>query len=121
MYTYNATVDKLSRYLHGVYDGDTIDMLIDVGFRMHSRQRIRLLGVNTPELRGENKQEGEHFKQLTLNWIAKGMHRSDEDFPFIICTEKSDSFGRYLAEVTRKCDGRSLTQYLLEQGSPAYP
>ena len=121
MFTYNATVDRFSQYIHGVYDGDTIDMLIDVGFRMHSRQRIRLLGVNTPELRGGNKQEGEHFKQLTLNWIAEGILRSNEDFPFIICTEKSDSFGRYLAEITRKCDERSLTQYLLEQGSPAYP
>ena len=120
-YSYNATVDQLSRYPHGVYDGDTIDMLIDVGFKMYSRQRVRLLGVNTPELRGENKQEGERFKQLTLNWIAGGLLISNEDFPFIIRTEKSDSFGRYLATITRKCDGQSLTQYLLDQGSPAYP
>ena len=120
-FTYNATIDKKSRYLHGVYDGDTIDMLIDVGFRMYSRQRIRVLGVNTPELRGSDKQEGERFKQLTLGWMTVGLTRSSEEFPFIVRTEKSDSFGRYLAEVTRKCDGQSLTQYLLEQGSPAYP
>jgi len=121
MFTYNATVDQLSRYQHGVYDGDTIDMLIDVGFRMYSRQRIRLLGVNTPELRGGGKQEGQRFKTLTLDWVSVGLAHSSEEFPFIIRTEKSDSFGRYLAEVTRKCDGRSLNQYLLEQGSPAYP
>lgn len=119
-FTYNATVDQLSRYTHGVYDGDTIDMLIDVGFRMYSRQRIRVLGVNTPELRGNDKQEGQRFRRLTLNWIGGGLIRSNEEFPFIIRTEKSDSFGRYLAEVTRKCDGQSLTQYLLDQGSPAY-
>ena len=121
MFTYNATVDQLSRYNHGVYDGDTIDMLIDVGFRMYSRQRIRVLGVNTPELRGDDKQEGLRFKTLTLDWIGGGLILSNEEFPFIVRTEKSDSFGRYLAEVTRKCDGQSLTQYLLEQGSPAYP
>ena len=121
MFTYNATTDRLSRYNHGVYDGDTIDMLIDVGFRMHSRQRIRVLGVNTPELRGSDKQKGERFKQLTLGWMTVGLTRSNEEFPFIVRTEKSDSFGRYLADITRKYDGQSLTQYLLDQGSPAYP
>ena len=120
MFTYNATVDHKSRYYKGVYDGDTIDMLIDVGFRMYARQRIRILGVNTPELRGKDKAEGKRFKQLTLNWIIFGMCRSNDPFPFIIRTEKSDSFGRYLAEVTRKCDGQSLTRYLLDHGSPEY-
>lgn len=120
VHVYNATVDSSSRYLHGVYDGDTIDMLIDVGFGMYSRQRIRVLGVNTPELRGDDKQEGQRFKQLTLDWMIEGWNFSNGEFPFIIRTEKSDSFGRYLADITRKSDSQSLTQYLLGKGSPEY-
>ena len=47
LYTYLATVDRW-------VDGDTVDMVIDLGFRMSTHQRFRLLGVDTPE-RGEPK------------------------------------------------------------------
>lgn len=32
-----------------VVDGDTVDATIDVGFKMTTVQRLRLLGINTPE------------------------------------------------------------------------
>ena len=120
MFTYNGATDPQSRYRHGVYDGDTIDMVIDVGFRMSSRQRIRVLGVNTPELRGDQKEEGKRFKLITAGWMVQATNKHDGPFPFIVRTEKADSFGRYLADITRKFDGQSLTQFLLEQGSPEY-
>ena len=31
-----------------IVDGDTIDALIDLGFDVMSRQRVRLLGIDTP-------------------------------------------------------------------------
>lgn len=30
-------------------DGDTVDVMVDLGFRMFSQQRFRLRGVNAPE------------------------------------------------------------------------
>jgi micrococcal nuclease len=33
----------------GVVDGDTIDLMIDLGFNIHHKIRVRLYGVNTPE------------------------------------------------------------------------
>ena len=34
-----------------VVDGDTGDAFVDLGFDMHSKQRVRLFGINTPECR----------------------------------------------------------------------
>ena len=50
MYEYNA---KLVR----VIDGDTIDALIDLGFDVWVKNRIRLYGINTPEVRTRDLQE----------------------------------------------------------------
>jgi endonuclease YncB( thermonuclease family) len=37
--------------LEKVVDGDTIDVTIDLGFDVCTRQRVRLLGIDTPESR----------------------------------------------------------------------
>ena len=50
LYHYKAKIDR-------VVDGDTVDVSIDLGFDMHSRQRVRLWGINTPECRTRDKRE----------------------------------------------------------------
>lgn len=50
LYHYNAEVTR-------VVDGDTVDAFIDLGFDLHSKQRIRLFGINTPECRTRDKEE----------------------------------------------------------------
>ena len=37
--------------LERVVDGDTIDVAIDLGFDVCTKQRVRLLGIDTPESR----------------------------------------------------------------------
>ena len=49
-YVYNA---KLLR----VIDGDTVDALIDLGFDTWVKKRIRLYGIDTPEVRTRDKEE----------------------------------------------------------------
>jgi len=44
LYHYSAEVVR-------VVDGDTVDAFVDLGFDMHSKQRVRLYGINTPECR----------------------------------------------------------------------
>lgn len=44
LYHYSAEVTR-------VVDGDTVDAFVDLGFDMHSKQRVRLYGINTPECR----------------------------------------------------------------------
>jgi micrococcal nuclease len=50
MYCYNATLVK-------VVDGDTVDAMIDLGFDIQVKKRIRLAGINAPESRTRNKVE----------------------------------------------------------------
>ena len=50
-FIYNVTaVEK-------VVDGDTIDTVIDLGFDVRICNRVRLLGIDTPESRTRNKVE----------------------------------------------------------------
>ena len=44
MYTYNIKLDR-------VIDGDTIDAIIDLGFDVSIKKRVRFSGINTPESR----------------------------------------------------------------------
>ena len=50
MYTYNIKLDK-------VVDGDTIDAIIDLGFNVSIKKRVRFSGVNTPECRTKDLEE----------------------------------------------------------------
>ena len=57
MYEYKGYVTK-------VYDGDTITVDIDLGFDiLFKNQKIRLSRINTPEVRGEEREEGLKSKQ----------------------------------------------------------
>ena len=57
MYQYRA---KLKR----VVDGDTIDAIIDLGFKMTTEQRIRLKGINTPEIWRQKKDSQEYKRGM---------------------------------------------------------
>ena len=50
MYEYNALVDR-------VVDGDTIDVTIDLGFKVWKKMRVRMEGINTPESRTRDLKE----------------------------------------------------------------
>ena len=66
MYEYNAEVLR-------VVDGDTIDVLIDVGFSTFKKERVRLHGINTPECRTpdlEEKKKGLAAKDRLETLIA---------------------------------------------------
>ena len=50
MYKYKAKVVR-------IIDGDTIDALIDLGFEVKLRKKVRLWGINAPEKRKNTKKE----------------------------------------------------------------
>jgi len=50
MYTYSIKLDR-------VIDGDTIDAIIDLGFNVSIKKRVRFSGVNTPESRTRDLEE----------------------------------------------------------------
>lgn len=50
MYTYKASVLR-------VIDGNIVEVLINLGFDIHIKQRLRLYGTTAPEIRTRNKEE----------------------------------------------------------------
>lgn len=67
MYHYKAHLER-------VVDGDTIDFLIDLGFDMHIRERVRLKGIDTPEIRTKDlheKEEGMRAKDYVESLFVK--------------------------------------------------
>jgi micrococcal nuclease len=49
-YEYNATLIR-------IIDGDTVDAMIDLGFNVWIKKRIRLYGIDAPETRTKNLDE----------------------------------------------------------------
>lgn len=96
-----------------VVDGDTCDVVIDAGFRATRTERLRLLGVNTPEVRGATKLAGDAATAFVKQWWSDA---AGGDWPLLVQTEKSDVFGRYLALVWRRTDGACLNDALLTAG-----
>ncbi len=103
-YTYNAIVTR-------VVDGDTVDVDIDLGFGIWKKnERIRLVGVDTPEKRTRNLLE----KQF--GYIATGI--VEEFCPvgeaILVETQLDDKgkFGRVLGEIF--AGGINVNQFLIE-------
>ena len=61
-YEYRARVRR-------VIDGDTLDMDIDLGFEVVLASRVRLLGINTPEVVGVNKAGGLAATEFVREWL----------------------------------------------------
>ena len=94
-----------------VVDGDTIDVNVDLGYKVWLRkERVRLLGINTPESRTRNLEE----KALGL----ASKERLKELLPkrFIIRTSKDGKgkFGRILAVPI--VDGEDICERMVLEG-----
>ena len=89
MYEYNCEVKR-------IVDGDTVDVVIDLGFDIHYSSRVRLYGIDTPESRTRNKDEkvrGLMSKEYLIDALSKGQ--------VVIKThkDKKGKFGRVLGEM----------------------
>ena len=49
---------KITKVLK-VVDGDTVDVILDLGFDMFKKERVRLAGIDTPESRTKDLEEKE--------------------------------------------------------------
>lgn len=99
-YFYNARCTR-------VIDGDTAVVDISVGFDFKTEQKIRFLGVNTPERNMSGYKEATNF--TTGKILGKDL---------IINTVEKDVFGRWLAYVYYPENKQmvSLNQQLLDGG-----
>jgi endonuclease YncB( thermonuclease family) len=110
-YTYAATIDR-------VIDGDTLLALIEVGFGIIVRDRLRLRGINAPETGTPAGDRAKKFMEKLLPAGATVVIKSHK--------WKTDAHGRFVADVFCKegvedardilKDGAYLNQELLDSG-----
>jgi micrococcal nuclease len=103
------------RKVENIVDGDTIDVIIDLGFDILFQSRVRLAGIDTPESRTKDLAE----KALGLEskeYLKK--HLKDAK-SVVIKTEKMDSsekYGRILGWVYVNGDTESLNDKMINDG-----
>jgi micrococcal nuclease len=98
-----------------VVDGDTIDVIIDLGFDVLFASRVRLAGIDTPESRTTNKEEkalGLEAKEYLKKYLkdAKAV---------VIRTEKmnsSEKYGRILGWIYVNGESESINNKMINDG-----
>ena len=104
MYEYKFKLDR-------VVDGDTIDVVIDLGFSILHKCRVRLLGIDTPESRTRDLDEKARGK-LAKDFLSFCLASSDEH---IIKTsvDSKGKFGRVLGTIY--CDKSNINQLMIDK------
>ena len=103
MYEYNCKVKR-------VVDGDTVDVVIDLGFDIHFATRVRLYGMDTPESRTRNKDEkvrGYMSKDFLEEWMEK------DDVIIRTRRDKKGKFGRVLGEMIVR--GENVNKLMIKE------
>ena len=89
MFTYAAKLIQ-------VIDGDTVDLLIDLGFGVHVKERCRLYGIDAPEMPTEAGEAAKAYLESLIGAATGDLHVQT-----IKMTrkpkERTDKYGRYLA------------------------
>jgi len=116
-YVYRCKVER-------IVDGDTVDLLIDLGFSTHVAARVRLYGIDAPELKGKTKTQGlaskAYLEKLLKPW------QLDRD-GLLCCVHKrkaasrgTDKYGRWLVVLwgDQESDGtvNTINHLMLEAG-----
>lgn len=110
-YLYHYKAEVIS-----VYDGDTVTLMIDQGMKHFARVKVRMIGIDTPEIRTkdlEEKKRGYEAKDYLKSRI--------EGKTIIVQTLKKGKFGRWLGvmwDYTEDADdlGESLNDEMIRMG-----
>ena len=113
---YNFRVTEIVKVL----DGDTIDVLIDLGFDLFKKERVRIAGVDTPEKRTRDLEEKALGIDAT-NWLKKKLEDTiaGEGDELTIRTELvggTGKYGRLLGWLYINEDAVSLNEQMITEG-----
>jgi len=95
-----------------VIDGDTLDVMFDIGFNIQTWTRCRLSGIDAPESRTTNlkeKQYGIAAKQFLEDWLKRQPKLWGR-------TTKDDKYGRMLVEIYSDSSASSVNGLMLTEG-----
>tara|TARA_R100000231_G_scaffold118046_1_gene88160 strand:+ start:175 stop:597 length:423 start_codon:yes stop_codon:yes gene_type:complete len=105
MYEYTCKVER-------VVDGDTVDVILDLGFDVSYSCRVRLYGIDTPESRTRNKDEKARGK-MAGSFLKDSIEKGSK---VIIQTKLKDSkgkYGRVLGEIL--VDGKNINKLMIKK------
>jgi micrococcal nuclease len=91
-----------------IYDADTITCEVDLGFKIKVVKKIRLAGINAPELKGNQREQG---------LLARDYLRSLIDGKTILLKtskDKGGKYGRLLGTII--FEDRNINDLLVEEG-----
>lgn len=91
-----------------VYDGDTVTIDVDLGFKIHFTERFRLFGLNAPEIKGKERPEGLVSATALREWCE------GKEILIETIKDKKGKYGRYLAILW--LNGVNLNERLLAEG-----
>lgn len=101
-YVYRAHVKR-------VVDGDTVDAVVDLGFRITIDVRLRLMGIDTMEIRDRDPEKRAHGMKAKQRMIELVEGRD-----VVIESHKTDMYGRYLADIY--LNEVNINQQLITEG-----
>jgi len=107
-YSYKCKIVK-------IIDGDTADIDIDLGFDVWLRnQRVRFMGIDTPESRTSNKEE-KVFGLLAKDFV-KGYLPTGSSQTLLTFKDETGKFGRILADFLIEINGeqKRLVQHMID-------
>ena len=112
---YNFRVTEIVKVL----DGDTIDVIIDLGFDLYKKERVRIAGVDTPEKRTRDLEEKALGEDAT-NWLKEQLDGaiSGED-DLVIRTDLVGGMGKYgrlLGWLYIGDETESINERMIQQG-----
>jgi len=109
---------KIKEIVHFV-DGDTFDAIIDLGFDVMHKIRVRMHGINTPESRTRDLNEkklGLAAKYRLKEILTEGIH---PEYHLVLQTKEKGKFGRWLGIIIRRFeDGvdQVVNDMMIEEG-----
>ena len=112
---YNFRVTEITK----VVDGDTIDVVIDLGFDIYKHERVRIAGIDTPEKRTRDLEEKKLGIDAT-NWMKGTLEDTiNGEHELTIRTELKGGVGKYgrlIGWLYVGDEEKSLNEQMIDEG-----
>lgn len=92
-----------------VVDGDTIDVILDMGFDILYKKRVRLFGIDTPESRTRDLEE-KKYGLLSKEFLKEQLNKAKKISVKTYKGDETGKFGRILGDVY--IDGKSVNRLM---------
>ena len=96
-----------------IVDGDTIDVMLDLGFDIMYKSRVRLFGIDTPESRTRDKVE-KKYGLMSKKFLQDALKSAKKISIKTYKGEETGKFGRILGDVF--VDGKSVNMKMVKEG-----